>query len=146
METLRTDLTAAMKAKETDRVRTLRAVIAAIQEEAVSGSQARELDDDEIQKVLRNQVKRRIEAADAFASAGRDEQAASERSEQLILETYLPAQLGVEELTALVEHTLTSHGWTEKKDMGMAIKTINQEVAGRAEGKLVADLVKARLS
>ncbi len=146
IETIRTDLTAAMKARDALTLRTLRSVIAAVQEKEVSGKAANKLDDDGVIKVIAAQVKRRAEAAEAFDAGNRPEKAAEERAEAEILERYLPKGLTEDELVALVEATLSANGFTDKADMGKAMKAVNAEVAGRADGRAVADLVKARLA
>jgi uncharacterized protein YqeY len=140
------DLTEAMKARDQVRVATLRMAISAVREEAVSGSSARELTDAEVEKVLRTQVKRRDEAAEAFQAAGRDEQAAKELDERAILSAYLPEEMGDEELEALVEEALSTGGFTEPSQMGQAMNTVMAAVAGRAEGKRVSAMVKAKLT
>jgi hypothetical protein len=146
IDTIRQDLTSAMKARDAVRMRALRAAIAAVQEAQVAGPQARTLTDDEVQKVLAAQVKRRVEAAEAFDGAGRADRAADERAEQDVLEAYLPAALSEAELIELVEATLAVGGWTARADMGQAMKAVSAKVAGRAEGRTVADLVRSRLS
>ena len=94
---LRTDLTTAMKARDEVRTRTLRMALTAVSTAEVAGSTSRELSDDEVIKVLAREAKRRREAADAFAAAGRAEQASAERAEGEVLDEYLPAQLGDDE-------------------------------------------------
>jgi uncharacterized protein YqeY len=135
-----------MKARDAVKMRTLRAAIAAVQEAEVAGAEARKLTDAEVQKVLTSQVKQRVEAAEAFDQAGRSDRAADERAEQEVLQSYLPAALGGDELVALIEATLAEGGWSSKADMGRAMKAVNAKVDGRADGRTVADLVKARLS
>ncbi|MFT4655857.1 MAG: hypothetical protein ACJAXA_001959 [Candidatus Aldehydirespiratoraceae bacterium] len=143
---IRTDLTTATKARDTVRMRTLRSVIAAVQEAEVSGDEAVTLDDDGVLVVIKAQVKRRIDAAEAFTSGGADDRAASERAEIVILDVYLPASLGVDELEAIVSSVFAANGFESQADMGKAMKAVNAEVAGRADGRAVADLVKSRLS
>ena len=145
IETIRQDMTAAMKSRDALKLRSLRAIIAAVQEAEVAGSEAKTLTDDEVRKVIAAQVKRRVEAAEAFDAGGADDRAAGERAEQEILEAYLPAALTEAELDELVTTTLSEGGWTEKAEMGQAMKAVNAKVAGRADGRTVADLVKSRL-
>lgn len=145
IETIRQDMTAAMKARDALKLRSLRAIIAAVQEAEVAGPESKTLSDDEVQKVIAAQVKRRIEAAEAFDEGGADERAAGERAEQEVLETYLPAALTEAELEDLVTSVLAEGGWTAKADMGTAMKAVNGKVAGRADGRAVADLVKSKL-
>ena len=145
-ERMQQDLTEAMKARDQVRVATLRMAIAAVREEAVSGKQARELSDDEVEKVLRTQVKRRDEAAEAFQAAGRDEQATRELDERAILSAYLPEELDEGDLEALVGDALAAGGFTEASQMGPAMNAAMAAVAGRAEGKRVSAIVKAKLA
>ena len=146
IDQIRADLITATKAKEALRQLTLRSAIAAVQEAQVSGEAASTLDDDGVQAVLKSQVKRRLDAAEAFDSGGAADRAAAERAEIEVLEAYLPAALSADELEALVGDVLADNGFTKKADMGLAMKAVNVEVAGRAEGRVVADLVKSRLS
>ncbi len=145
IDDIRTDLTTAMKAKDAVTVRTLRAVIAAVKEAEVAGAQATTLDDAGVQRVITAQAKRRVEAAEAFDAGGRAEKAADERAELAVLESYLPAALTESELEELVTRVLAAEGISQKSDMGRAMKAVNAEVAGRADGRQVADLVKSRL-
>lgn len=145
-EQMQQDLTEAMKARDQVRVAALRMAISAVREEAVSGTQARELSDDDVEKVLRTQVKRRDEAAEAFQAAGRDEQAAKELDERAILSAYLPEELDEGALEALVEEALAAGGFTDPSQTGPAMNTVMAAVAGRAEGKRVSAMVKAKLA
>jgi uncharacterized protein YqeY len=147
---LRTDLTAAMKARETTVVGTLRMALAAVTNEEVAGKVARELSDDEVLKVLTREVKKRNEAAEAFAGAGRQEQADAELAEAEVLKSYLPAQLSDEELAdvvaqAVAEVAAQTGEQPGQKQMGQVMKAANAKVAGRAEGGRVAAAVKAKL-
>jgi uncharacterized protein YqeY len=145
-ERLRTDLNAAMRARDQLRMRTLRMALTSITNEEVSGDSARELTDDEITKVLTREAKRRREAADAFEAAGRSQQAAAERAEGDVLARYLPAQLTEEELGRLVAAAIDQTGATGMPDMGKVMKVLTRQVAGRAEGARVAAEVRAKLS
>src|ERR687890_1159426 len=100
---LQSDLTAAMRARDELTTATLRMVLTAIGNEEVAGKAARELSDDEVLKVITREAKKRREAADAFTSGGRPDRAERELAEGTVLETYLPAQLSDDELTALVQ-------------------------------------------
>ena len=146
IDTIRQDLTAAMKARDEVELRSLRAIIAAVQEAEVAGAEAKTLSDTEVQAVITSQVKRRVEAAEAFVDGGRTDRAEAELAEKAVLERYLPAALTDDELVALVEEQLATGGWTTKADMGQAMKAINTVVAGRADGRRIAELVKARLA
>lgn len=146
IDTIRADMTAAMKARDAVTLRTTRAIIAAVQEAEVAGSAATTLSDAEVEQVIRTQVKRRIEAAEAFDAGGRPEKAADERAELAVLESYLPEQLSDDELAALVDTVLADGGFSSMADMGPAMKAVNAQVAGRADGRTVADAVRARLT
>jgi uncharacterized protein YqeY len=143
---LREDLTAAMKRRDELATSALRMALAGIKEAAVSGKEARELDDDEILKVLGKQVKKREEAAEAFRNAGRPDRADRELAERDVLAAYLPAALTDDELEALVDEVLAEGSFSGMAAMGPAMKAVTARVAGRAHGKTVADLVRARLS
>lgn len=146
LDQIRADLTAAMKSKDKLTVATLRSVVAAVQEAEVAGAAATTLGDEQVEKVIAAQAKRRVEAAEAFEQGGRVEKAADERAELTILEQYLPEQLDVEALAAIVERVLNDGGYKTMADMGQAMKAVNAEVAGKAEGRTVAELVKSHLS
>lgn len=145
-ERLRTDLSAAMRARDNVRMRTLRMALTAITNEEVAGKAARELSDDEVLKVLAREAKKRREAADAFGSAGRAEQAAAEQAEGEVLAGYLPAQLGDDELARIVAEVLTETGEAGLSSMGQVMKTVTPRVAGRAEGARVAAEVRRQLA
>lgn len=149
-EKLRSDLTAAMKGRQTTVVATLRMALAAVTTEEVAGKVARELSDEEVLKVLTREVKKRNEAAEAFAGAGRKEQADAELAEAEVLKSYLPAQLSDDELADVVAQAVAEvAGQTGEqpgqKQMGQVMKAANAKVAGRAEGGRVAAIVKAKL-
>ncbi|MDX6742609.1 GatB/YqeY domain-containing protein [Actinocorallia sp. A-T 12471] len=144
-EKLETDLTSALKAHDEVRKRTLRAVLTAVTNEEKSGA-ARELSDDEIVKVLARELKKRKEAAEAFANGGRAEQAQAEREEGAVLEQYLPKQLSDDEIAALVREAIEETGAEGPRAMGAVMKVVNPKVAGRAEGGRVAAEVKRQLA
>jgi uncharacterized protein YqeY len=143
---LRGDLTAAMKARDEIRTRTLRMVLTSVSTEEVAGSAARELSDDDVMKVLTKEAKKRREAAEAFAAAGREEQAAAERAEGAILSGYLPAQLGDDEIAALVAAAIEETGASGMAAMGTVMKAVTPRVAGRADGARVAAEVRRKLA
>ncbi|MCU1453873.1 MAG: hypothetical protein JWN46_2019 [Acidimicrobiales bacterium] len=142
---LQADLTTAMKARDELSMSVLRLAIAAMKEEAVAGSAARELSDDEVRKVLAREVKRRDEAATAFMAGGRAERAAREQAERDVLARYLPAALGEDELTAIVDEALTEGGFDAPSQMGLAMKAAMARLGGRADGKAVSAIVRSRL-
>jgi hypothetical protein len=121
-------------------------VLTAITNEEVAGASSRELSDDDIVKVLTREAKKRREAADAFGSAGRADQAAAERAEGEVLAEYLPAQLGDEELARLVSEVIAETGAAGMPAMGQVMKAITPRVAGRADGARVAAEVRRQLA
>ena len=146
---LKDDLTEAIRARDELRSATLRLTLSAITKEEVSGTSARELSDDEVQKVIAKEAKKRREAAEAFTQGGRAEQAERERAEGVILDAYLPKQLSDEELGSIVAQAVEeakAAGAEGRRAMGAVMKIVNPKVAGRAEGGRVAALVKQSLA
>ena len=143
---LRADLNTAMRARDQVRMRALRMALTSITNEEVAGTSARDLSDEEIVKVLTREAKKRREAAEAFGAAGREEQAAAERAEGDVLAAYLPAQLGDEELAALVGDAITETGAAGMKSMGQVMKVLTPRLAGQADGARVAAEVRRQLS
>jgi uncharacterized protein len=137
-EQIQRDVTAAMKAGDRDRVGALRLVLSELQKAAKEG------DGDE-QAVLRRERKRRRESEAAYRDAGRSELAAAEAYEAGVIESYLPAELGEQELDALVASAIADTGAAGPRDMGKAIKHVMAAAGGRADGKRVAEKVKAAL-
>lgn len=143
---LRADLTAAMKARDEVRTRTLRMALTSVTNEEVAGKAARDLSDEEVLRVLAREARRRREAADAFEAAGRADQAAAERAEDGVLAAYLPAQLSDAELAALVAEVIGETGASGMAAMGQVMKAVTPRVAGRAEGGRVAAEVRRVLA
>jgi uncharacterized protein len=144
-DTLRTDMTAALKSKDELRLSTLRMALSAITTEEVAGKSARELSEDEVLKVVAREAKKRREAAEAFSAAGRPELAERERAEGEVLAGYLPAQMSDDELTALVSAAVESAGASGPQAIGAVMKIVTPQVAGRAEGGRVAAEVRRQL-
>ena len=133
------DLAAAMRAGERDRVGRLRLVLSELQKAAKEGN------DDEV-AVLRRERKRRLDAADQFRQAGRDDLVAGEEAEAELIGDYLPAALPDEELNALVAEAVAEAGATSPKDMGNVMKLVMPKVGGRADGRRVSAAVKEILA
>jgi uncharacterized protein len=138
LDQIRVDLQGAMRAGEKDRVGALRLVLSELQKSVKDGS------DDEL-AVLRRERKRRLEAADAYREAGRDDLAGGEQAEAELIGGYLPAELSDEDLQAIVERAVRDSGAHSVKDMGQAMKQAMAAVDGRADGKRVSGLVRASL-
>lgn len=142
---LQADLTTAMKARDELTTATLRMLLTAVTTEEVAGSTARELSDDEVLRVVNREAKKRREAAEAFAGAGRTEQAQRERDEETVLARYLPSQLDDAELAGLVSAAITEAGASEARQLGQVMKLLTPQIAGRADGKRVSTEVRRQL-
>jgi uncharacterized protein YqeY len=142
---LTADMRAALKARDALTTSTLRMALAAVGVAEVAGKAKRELTDDEVLAVLAKESKKRTEAAQAFADAGRTEQAAKERAEEEVLARYLPKQLSDAEITELVTRVLRSGDFSGKGAMGQAMKAVQGEAAGRADGAKLAAEVRRQL-
>ncbi len=145
-EQLHADLTDAMRAKDDVRRSTLRMALTSVTNEEVAGKQARELSDEEVLKVLARELKKRREAATAYAEAGHPDRAAAELAEAAVLEGYLPAQLDDDELAALVAAAIGESGASGPQMMGQVMKVVQPKVDGRADGGRVAAEVKRQLA
>ena len=143
---LRSDLNQAMKSRDELRTATLRMTLAAITTEEVAGAAARELSDDEVQRVITRETRKRREAAEAFDQGGRAELADRERAEGAVLEGYLPKQLDDAQLADLVRAAVIEAGASEPRELGAVMKLVQPRVAGRADGRRVSDEVRRQLS
>lgn len=140
------DLTAAMKGRDELRTATLRMALSAVTVAEVAGKQARELPDSDVLGVLRREAKKRREAAEAFAAAGRAELADRERAEEAVLSEYLPEQLSEEDLQALVAEAIAEVGVDGQPAMGAVMKVVTPVIGDRAEGGRVAAEVRRQLA
>jgi uncharacterized protein YqeY len=138
-DSVKQDLTTAMKAGEKERVTALRLVLSELQKAAKEGN------DDE-QAILRRERKRRLESATAFRDAGRVELAEGEESEAAVIQGYLPAELGDDELRRIVADAIAETGASSPKDMGGVMKAAMARTGGRADGKRVSALAKEALT
>lgn len=143
---IQAELTAAMKRRDTTTVQTLRLLQTRIKETEVSGATARKLTDDEIRAVIARGVKERDEAIAAYTDAGRTESAANEQAQRAVLAAYLPPELTDAELTDIIGQAVADGGFSSPKDMGAAMRAVKERVDGRADGRKVAELVKAALT
>jgi uncharacterized protein YqeY len=119
--------------------------LTAVRTEEVAGKSARQLSDEEVVAVLGREAKKRREAAEAFAQAGRPELADRERAEGEVIAGYLPAQLGDDELRELVAAAIAQTGATDPRGMGQVMKVVTPRTAGLAEGGRVAAEVRRQL-
>jgi uncharacterized protein YqeY len=145
-ETLKSDLTEAIRSSDKVVSGTIRMVLTAITNEEVSGKEARVLSDEEIITVLSREGKKRREAAEEFAKAGRTDRAAEEKAEGEVIAKYLPAQLSEDDIKKLIADAVISTGAAGPADMGKVMGAIKPKIAGKADGGLVSSLVKAALA
>ena len=139
------DLTTAMKAQDAARTSTLRMVKAAMMNRQIE--KGSELDDDDMQKLLRSLVKQRRDSIEQYEKAGRQELVDKETAEIAVIETYLPAATSQEEIEQAVAAAITETGASSMKDMGKVMKAVQAALAGKnADGRLVSEVVKAKLS
>jgi len=147
-ERLRSDLTTAIKGRDKVRSGTIRMVLTAITEAEVAGSTAIELSDQQVLDVVIREAKKRREAEEAYANAGRAELADKEHAESEVLADYLPQQLTPSEISAIVTNAIASTGAAElgMKGMGKVMAQITPQTKGRADGSAVAAEVRRQLS
>jgi uncharacterized protein YqeY len=144
-ETLQGDLTEAIRARDELKSGTIRMILTAITMEEVSGKEARTLSDFEIITVLSRESKKRKEAAEAYADAGRVDRAEREKAEGEIIALYLPTQLSLEEIKQMITDAISETGAVGPAGMGQVMKIISPKIAGKADGGTVSGLVKAVL-
>ena len=139
------DLTAAMKAQDANRTSTLRMVKAAMMNRQIE--KGSELDDDDMQKLLRSLVKQRRDSIEQYEKAGRQELVDKEKAEIEVIETYLPQAASQEEIEKAVVAAIAETGASSMRDMGKVMKAVQAALAGKnADGKLVSEVVKSKLN
>ena len=140
-----TDLTAAMKAQDATRTSTLRMVKAAMMNRQIE--KGAELDDDDMQKLLRSLVKQRRDSIEQYEKAGRQELVDKETAEIAVIETYLPAAASREEIEQAVVAAIAETGASSMKDMGGVMKAVQAALAGKnADGRMISEVVKSKLN
>lgn len=145
-ETLRSDLTEAIRSRDELTSGTIRMVLTAITNEEVSGKTVRELSEAEVITVLSREAKKRREAAEAFESGARPEKAALERAEGEVIAKYLPEQLSDEKLQEMIAEAIVETGAAGPAGMGLVMKALSPRIAGKADGGTVSAAVRAALS
>ena len=144
VEQLEGEVKDAMLARDATRRDALRLILNSLR--GAEKDLQRPLSGDEELQVLQRERKRRIEAAEAFRSGGREEQAAQEETELAILEEFMPAPLSEEELERIVDDAIAETGATNLRDMGRVMADVMPQVAGRADGSFVGQLVREKLA
>jgi hypothetical protein len=141
---LEDELREAMLARESERRDALRLILSSLR--SAEKDLQRPLSDDEELQVLQRERKRRQEAAEAFRDGGREEQAQKEEGELAILEEFMPEPLAEEELERIVDDAIAENGATSIRDMGRVMADVMPQIAGRADGSAVSQLVKEKLA
>ncbi|OGB74379.1 hypothetical protein A2V68_01385 [candidate division Kazan bacterium RBG_13_50_9] len=142
-ETVQTELTTALKARDEIKVSTLRLLVSALHNEEIAKGKGGELGDADSQAVVKREVKKRKEAIEGFKSAGREESAAREEAEMKILEAYLPAMMSEEEITKLVDEEIAGNPGANQ---GQIIGAVMKRAGGLAEGNIVGQIVGQKLA
>jgi uncharacterized protein YqeY len=146
-ETLMTDLKTAMKAKDTVALTTLRALKTALTNAAIeSGNKDNVICDPDALAIVRKQIKQRQDSIEQFESAGRDELAANEKVEIVVLEKYLPAAMSAVEVSTIVTAAVAETGATTRADMGKVMGIVQAKTEGRVDGKTLSQEVMKHLS
>jgi len=143
-ETINQDVKNAMKAKETKKRDALRLLTSAFKQ--IEVDERKELNDDDVIKIIQKQVKSRNDAARQYKEAGRDDLMQIELDEIAIYEPYLPAQLSDEELNTSIKDIISKVGASTMKDMGKVMGMASKELAGKADGKRINECVKSLLA
>jgi len=138
------DMKAAMRAKETARLGTIRLLLAAIKQREVD--ERIELDDAAVSSIVEKLIKQRKDSISQFQAAGRDDLVAAEQAELVVLQAYLPEQLSAAEVEAAVVAAIAESGAASARDMGKVMGLLKPRLAGRADMGQVSSLIKARLA
>ena len=141
---LQSDMKAALRAGEKDRLSVIRMLLAAVQSREID--ERGELDDAAVLQVIEKLVKQRKDAAKQYADAGRPDREAAELSEAEVLQAYLPEQLSADELAGLLDEVIAATGASSMKDMGKVMGQLKAKAQGRADMGALSALVKARLN
>ena len=138
------ELKAAMRAREQERSDTLRLVLSSLR--AAEKEVQRPLKEDEELHVLQRERKRRQEAAEAFRDGNREEKAAKEERELALIQHFMPEPVGEEELERIIDDAIAETGATSLRDLGRVMADVLPQVAGRADGSTVSQLVREKLA
>ena len=145
-DSLKQDLTEAMRARDELVLSTIRLCLSAITNEEVSGKEARVLTEAEVIQVLSREAKKRCESAQAFADAKRPDRAERENAEGEVIARYLPTPLSESELASLIADAMKESGAAGPAGMGLVMKLLSPKIAGRADGAAVSAAVRAALA
>jgi uncharacterized protein len=141
---LESELERAMKERDAERRDALRLILSSLR--SAEKELQRPLHDEEELQVLQRERKKRIEAAETFRTAGREEQADAEEAELEVLEEFMPEPLSEEELEEIVDDAIAETGATSLRDLGRVMADVMPQIAGRADGSAVSQLVREKLA
>jgi hypothetical protein len=144
IERIEGELQNAMRARDRERTETLRLTLSSLR--AAEKEVQRPLKEDEELHVLQRERKRRLEAAEAFRDGGREEQAAKEERELAVIQEFMPEPIGEEELEQIIDDAIAETGATSLRDLGRVMADVMPQVAGRADGSAVSQLVREKLA
>jgi uncharacterized protein YqeY len=144
IERLEDEVKSAMLARDAERRDALRLIVSSLK--SAEKELLRPLSDDEELQVMQRERKKRTEAAEAFHAAGRTEQAEKEEAELAVLEEFMPEPLGEEELERIVDDAIAENKATSMRDMGRVMADVMPQIAGRADGSAVSQLVREKLA
>jgi len=141
---LEEELKQAMAARDAERRDTLRLILSSLR--SAEKELQRPLHDDEELQVLQRERKRRLESAEAFRAAGREEQAQAEEAELAVLEEFMPEPLSEDDLERIVDDAIAEVGATSMRDLGRVMADVMPQIAGRADGSAVSQIVREKLA
>ena len=144
IETMEEEIKEAMRARDNERRDALRLIVNALKNS--EKELMRPLSEEEELQVMQRERKRRVEAADAFRSGGREEQAEAEERELAILEEFMPAPLSEDEIEDIVDNAIAEVGATSMADLGRVMADVMPQIAGRADGSVVSQIVREKLA
>jgi uncharacterized protein len=144
IDRLETEVRDAMLARENDRRDALRLILASLR--SAEKDLQRPLSEDEELQVLQRERKKRHEAADAFRGGGREEQAANEEAELAVLAEFMPEPISEDDLERIVDDAIAENKATSMRDMGRVMADVMPQIAGRADGSAVSQLVREKLA
>lgn len=134
------DMRTALKEGNADRLSVLRMLLSAIKTYGIDKN-IKSVEDGDVLQIIQKQIKQRKESIDQFIKGNRQDLADKEKKELNTLESYMPAQLGEDELTAIVKDAIASTGATSKSEIGKVMKVVMEKTRGRADGKAINQLV-----
>jgi len=145
MDKIAADMKEAMRAKDAPRLSTLRMLKSAIEYHKIEKKQE-QITDADVTAIIKKQIKQRQDSIDGFEKGGRADLVEKEKAELVVLKSYLPEELSPAQIEEVVKATITELGATTKTDMGKVMKAVQTKVAGRADNRLVSQLVSANLA